>query len=216
AGTYTLAESQPAGFNQGKNTPGTPANGTANGDVISGIVVGGGSLVGYNFGELITAAGLTLSLTKTADKATYAPGESATYTYTVRNTSAVTEDGVNVIDDNATPNNAADDFVVATGLTLASGESRTFQVTRPLPIPLTTMVNGQAVDAGTLAVEQLASGDYKVTFVQSQKNANDTRYGTGATPATGWNKSRGFNALVGSDEATFQFTDATGKVVLAF
>ncbi|QJW98249.1 SdrD B-like domain-containing protein [Frigoriglobus tundricola] len=51
AGTYTITEAPPAGYTQGATAPGTPTDGTANGDVISGVVVGSTALVGYNFGE---------------------------------------------------------------------------------------------------------------------------------------------------------------------
>ncbi|QEG31300.1 Serine-aspartate repeat-containing protein D precursor [Gemmata obscuriglobus] len=52
AGTYTVTEAQPAGYGQGQNTPGTPANGSVTGDVIGGIAVTGTALTGYNFGEI--------------------------------------------------------------------------------------------------------------------------------------------------------------------
>ena len=40
---------------------------------------------------------------------------------------------------------------------------------------------------------------------------------TNANAATGWgSKGHKFSDLTGSDEATFQFTDKTGKVVLSF
>jgi hypothetical protein len=50
-GTYTVTETQPTGYMQGTNTPGTPINGTVNGDVISGIAVTDTCLTNYNFGE---------------------------------------------------------------------------------------------------------------------------------------------------------------------
>jgi uncharacterized repeat protein (TIGR01451 family) len=50
-GTYALVETQPAGFNDGRDTPGS-AGGVASGDTISGIVLGAASnAVGYLFGE---------------------------------------------------------------------------------------------------------------------------------------------------------------------
>ena len=51
AGTYTVSQSQPAGWGQGQTRAGT-AGGTVSGDLISGIVLGGGvDATGYTFGE---------------------------------------------------------------------------------------------------------------------------------------------------------------------
>ena len=51
-GTYTITETAPSGYFQGKNTAGT-AGGTVSGDVISGIaLVSGTSASGYNFANI--------------------------------------------------------------------------------------------------------------------------------------------------------------------
>lgn len=50
-GTYSVVETQPAGFSDGRDTPGS-AGGAASGDTISGIVLGAASnATGYLFGE---------------------------------------------------------------------------------------------------------------------------------------------------------------------
>jgi len=51
-GTYTITETQPAGFLDGKDTQGTPGNGTAGNDVFVGIMLASGvNGVNNNFGE---------------------------------------------------------------------------------------------------------------------------------------------------------------------
>ncbi|OWK41907.1 Fibronectin type III domain protein [Fimbriiglobus ruber] len=59
-GGYTVTETQPSGFLQGKDTAGSPASGTVsqNGsqDVVSGITTNGTDLTGYNFAELEPAS----------------------------------------------------------------------------------------------------------------------------------------------------------------
>jgi uncharacterized repeat protein (TIGR01451 family) len=135
AGVYAITESQPAAFAEGTTTPGTPADGSASADLITGITLAGGmNLTGYNFGEQITQAAIDgkLTLTKTADKAVYAPGDTATFTYVVTNTSTVTMDGITIVDDNGTPGVTSDDFTVtpAGGITLAPGQSMTLTASR--------------------------------------------------------------------------------------
>lgn len=52
AGTYTITETQPAGYNDGMDTQGTPGNGTTGNDVFSNIFLGSGvNGVNNNFGE---------------------------------------------------------------------------------------------------------------------------------------------------------------------
>src|SRR5262249_52690380 len=55
AGTYALHESQPNGFFDGKDTPGTPFQATVGNDEFTNIVIPDGQSqngVNYNFGEL--------------------------------------------------------------------------------------------------------------------------------------------------------------------
>jgi LPXTG-site transpeptidase (sortase) family protein len=65
-GTYTLTETQPAGYLDGKDTIGTPGGNTAN-DVFSNIVIGVGTVgTNNNFGEFL-AASLTGNVYHDAD-----------------------------------------------------------------------------------------------------------------------------------------------------
>jgi hypothetical protein len=217
AGTYSITESQPAGFNQGTNTIGT-LGGVVNGDAITGIVVGGNNGTGYNFGETETPAAVTLKLTKTADKSTYAPGDTITYTYVVTNTSQLPMSNVVVTDDNATPGMTSDDFTVGTVASLASGASQTFTATRTAPTPSATIprpIFSGSTLVGYMYTDILPSGDVRATFVES-RSINDNVYGTSATPATGWSKGHKYSDLVGSDHAQFLFDDANGQNVLQF
>jgi hypothetical protein len=217
AGTYSITEAQPAGFNQGTNTFGS-LGGIVNGDAITGIVVGGNNGTGYNFGETETPAAVTLKLTKTADKSTYAPGDTITYTYVVTNTSQLTMSNVVVTDDNATPGMTSDDFTVGTVASLASGASQTFTASRVAPTPSgmspTPLFSGGTL-VGYMYTDVLPSGDVRATFVES-RSINDNVYGTSATSATGWAKGHKFADLVGSDHAQFLFDDASGQNVLQF
>ena len=56
AGTYKVTETQPAGYNQGTDAPGTAGGSavqTATNDVVSGVALGAGQLsTGYSFGEV--------------------------------------------------------------------------------------------------------------------------------------------------------------------
>jgi uncharacterized repeat protein (TIGR01451 family) len=58
-GSYTIAETQPVGFNEGKDTAGSLGGNISVKDVTSAITLGGGQVgVNYNFGE-VNPAGLT-------------------------------------------------------------------------------------------------------------------------------------------------------------
>src|SRR5262249_9254224 len=71
----------------------------------------------------------------------------------------------------------------------------------------------QRADGGELTTEVLSNGNIKVTFIQCPCT-NDNSYGANAL---GWgDKGHKFNDLVGSDQATFQFKNGAGQVVLQF
>ena len=56
-GTYTVSESQPGGYLDGKDTAGSPGGGSAGNDVINSITLSSGmSSTGNNFGELLPAS----------------------------------------------------------------------------------------------------------------------------------------------------------------
>jgi len=85
-----------------------------------------------------TAFGLAVesfSFTKSVDKTAVVWGDSVTYTYTVSNTSTnngTTIYDVEVWDDNGTPDDPGDDFLVGSIDQLGPRKSATFTVTRRL------------------------------------------------------------------------------------
>ena len=96
AGTYTLTESQPAGYQDGRETAGTSGGNAAVNDVISAIGVGAGNdESGYLFGERTRP---DLVVTKDDGVDTVRPGEEITYTITLRNVGLQQADGVVVSD----------------------------------------------------------------------------------------------------------------------
>lgn len=161
-----------------------------------------------------------LKLFKSASSTSVTNGQSVTYSYTIQNTGTVAINNITITDDNGTPSDTSDDFIVATIPTLGPLQSQTFTVTKVVNPPtgsqlLCATINGTNSVAGEIITTTLPSGDIQVTFNQSE-SLNDNRYGTGATAATGWTHGHKFNDLVGSDQAEFRFTDGNGKVVLDF
>jgi len=94
-GTYSLIETQPGLYRDGKETAGTSAgNATAVNNQITNIALGSGAAAtGYLFGEHATADAV-VSMTPTS--ATVAPGGTVTITYTVRNRGTGVANGVEV------------------------------------------------------------------------------------------------------------------------
>lgn len=227
AGQYTVSFITPNGFtrtlaNQACNVGGKPADETdsdcdcvAGGDC--GICV---SLPAYNSEDLTIDCGYTgntpcVELTKSAASATALPGSQMTYTYLLHNCGSTLFNDLAIIDDNGTPADFTDDFTVASGISLAPNESKTFTATVILPIPLCAGTGSPPASAGSLDVTVLPSGDFKVVLTQA-RTLNDNAYGTSA-PAAGWGgNSHTFNQLVGSDKAEFRFTNGAGAVVLDF
>jgi uncharacterized repeat protein (TIGR01451 family) len=101
-GSYTVSETQPTGFTDGKDATGT-AGGTvaATGDQIGGIqLTSGAAATGYRFGErAATMAPADLVLTRTPSSATVAPGGRVTLTYTLRNAGPATATAAAVLVD---------------------------------------------------------------------------------------------------------------------
>ncbi|MEN6545485.1 MAG: SdrD B-like domain-containing protein [Armatimonadia bacterium] len=170
-----------------------------------------GNSIGLDFGYVTVAPSVTLE--KKADVTEIDPNKSVTYTYTVKNTGGLTLNNVVVKDDNATPNDTSDDFVVGTIPSLAPGAQAVLTQTKIPPVPVCDVIDGTTIGAGYLAAEVLANGDVKLTFVESRA-INDNTYGN---TASGWgSKGHTFNNLVGSDKAQFRVTDANGNVVMEF
>jgi len=116
-GTYTITETQPAGFFDGRDTQGTPGNSSPGNDVFGSIGLAAGvNGVDNNFGEIaINRAINVVKLTNGTDNdAAPGPvvmvGSTVTFTYVVTNAGNVALGGVTVVDDNGTPGVPADDF----------------------------------------------------------------------------------------------------------
>lgn len=94
-GVYTITETQPAGYADGKDTIGS-LGGTVGNDIFSGVVLAPGAAgVNYNFGELLP---VDLAITKTANPTSVAPGAPVVYTLTVKNLGTAPASGVAVQD----------------------------------------------------------------------------------------------------------------------
>jgi uncharacterized repeat protein (TIGR01451 family) len=82
-GAYQIVQTQPAGFADGDETVGDAGGSAAINDVFSGIVLAGGvDASGYLFGELGAS---DMVATKTDSLTSARPGQTITYTITVRN-----------------------------------------------------------------------------------------------------------------------------------
>ena len=157
----------------------------------------------------------TLTLIKTAVPTQANPGQPVTYYYAVTNTGYVTVNNINISDDNGTPADPSDDFVVnATPFSLTPGQGLLFAIPH-ISEPLCISGTGGSIPAGTLTVNVLPNGDVEVFYMQS-RTIGDNTYGTGAV---GWPPGPGaqqLTDLANNDYATFQFTDCKTNVVLKF
>ncbi len=156
----------------------------------------------------------SISLTKTADKATVLPGQSVTFSYAVTNTGMMPLSNIAIVDDNATPGFTADDFTVGTIASLAPGQGAVLTATKFLPLAMCMNVNGTNMIVGSLVTSILPNGDVKVIYRQSRTVVDNT-YGTPSV-AAGWKNGHTFSDLTGSDKAQFTFYDTNGTVVLDF
>jgi hypothetical protein len=183
-----------------------------------GILASGQNRSDFDFGYVATAPGF--SLVKTANKSTASYGEAITYTYVVNNSGSQALANVVLKDDNGTPSDAADDFVLSNPSgdavnpgSLDPGEAWTYTKTLTPTITLgANNVNGYTGPAGQLSYQTLGNGDIRVTYRQSA-NVNDNTYGTGVS--SGWS-SHTFSDLTGSDKAGFELKDKNGATVMKF
>jgi hypothetical protein len=124
-GTYTIRETQPTGYVDGKDTQGTPGTGTTGNDVFSNIALSQNvNGQNNNFGEIAPAPAVAIvKKTNGTDNDTgtgpkVAVGSTVTWTYVVSNTGNVALSSVAVTDDKAGP-------VTCPATTLAVGASMT-------------------------------------------------------------------------------------------
>jgi hypothetical protein len=151
-----------------------------------------------------------ISIKKSANVSTAKCSDQVTYSYVVTNTGNTVLTNISVIDDNATPSYAGDDFVVASNVTLQPGQSQTF--TRTVMLPVTHNDNNGY--SHLLVTKVLPTGDIQVTFLEDS-SLIDNSYGQASSPDWG---SYGNSLLnhIGQDSAEFQFVDGAGNVILDF
>ncbi len=173
-------------------------------DTFAGAVV----KVCYNYTPKETPC--CVQLTKKASKSEIVGGAAVTYVYAVTNCGNSAISNVQIKDDNGTPGNTADDFVVGTIESLAGGRGQTFTNTLIPVQPLCGILNNLPAVIGSLSGVVLPNGDVKVTYLQSTA-LNDNTYGTGSIDwAVG---AHPFSKLTGSDKAQFAFYNGAGGKV---
>ncbi|MBI3157524.1 MAG: hypothetical protein HYZ20_19260, partial [Burkholderiales bacterium] len=174
-----------------------------------------------------------IMLVKDAEPTSIDPFEPVTYTYSVYNTGALPLLITSLKDDNATPLDPSDDFD-PTPILQGAGDAHPganvgdldgdglldltevwkYSETVILPVTLTTTINGTSIDSGSIVVQQLASGDYRITFLQSTA-INDNNYAASGD-APDWDRSHTFSNLTNSDKAGFELKNADGTTVMKF
>ena len=189
-GTYTIAETQPAGYLDGKDTQGTPGTGTAGNDVFANIALSQGvNGRNNNFGEQLAQPGITLiKKTNGFDNPT-APGRlipagtPVTWTYLVTNigndvlsTIVVTDDKVAAVTCPASTLDPGTNMTCsATGIAVAGQYTNTGTVT--------------AVDAGGAIVTATNADNYfgaaPAISIVTKTNGTDNNVPPGPTIVAG-------------------------------
>jgi uncharacterized repeat protein (TIGR01451 family) len=164
-GTYSLTETQPAGYAQGKNSAGS-AGGTVDNnltspthDVIASVpLTQGVNSYNYNFGELLAA---DMAVVKSATPTTVLAGGTVVYTLNVSNLGPATAQGVTVQDTLPTGEvfvsanapgwtvTSSAGLVTFAGMTMNSGASSTITVTVKAPATAGTYTNTATVSSTT-------------------------------------------------------------------
>ncbi len=177
--------------------------------------------IDFDFGYVPSAPGFVV--VKTASQPIAAPGEAVTYQYAATLTGSQPISYLQIVDDNATPDYLGDDFspealkcgpanagdVNFDGM-LNAGEVWMYVATLVPPVSMRDIVNGQNIEVGKLITQTLATGDIRVTYIQST-GLNDNSYGVNTV---GWTRDHKFGDLTGAEKVQFRFTDRTGRVVL--
>jgi hypothetical protein len=105
AGTYTVRETQPAGWNDGGEKAGSKGGTVTNDQIAAIVLVAGDNAVNYDFFEVPQAPGITVvkkinnADANTAPGVVVAAGSTMAITYDVKNTGNVALSGVKVTDD---------------------------------------------------------------------------------------------------------------------
>ncbi len=158
-GTYTVSETQPAGYSEGTNTVGSQG-GAITGDQISNIQIPDATEAsGYNFGEVKTD---DLAITKTVNETTAKFGDKLIYTIDVTNNGPNDAAGVTVTDtlpaDLTYVSNAAQpgwtaslngNVLTWTSPTLAAGARAEFTVIATAPSKVESVTNPADVTSQT-------------------------------------------------------------------
>jgi hypothetical protein len=235
SGTYKVAVEQPAGFLATAKDQGTDDaqdsdidSNTLKTDLIT-IAPGEQNLsVDAGFYKVNPTPGIAIN--KDADQAFVAPNTPVTFTYYVSNTGGVALSNITVVDDNATPDFAGDDFnptakLGANGKNIGDldddnqldpNEVWKYEAKVIPPVKMTVTIGSTVYDSGTLTYTTLANGDIRVTYLQSN-NFNDNTYGTSSD--AGWaaiGKVHKFSDLTNSDKAGFEIKNGNGNVLFKF
>ena len=152
-----------------------------------------------------------VQLTKDVDVSEVEWGSEVTYTYTVKTTGSQTVYDVTIMDDNGTPGDTTDDFLVGFVDILNPGDVRVFTVTKTLTPDCELGCDG-SVTPGSLVVETLPNGDIKIVYTQSPDIVDNT-YGANSV---GYGKLIDFKSRLSSDKAEFSVTNGDGAEVLHF
>ena len=183
-GTYQVAEAQPAGYDDGKDTPGT-AGGTGGDDVITSITLGAGVVAtDYVFGEHPQTFA-DVSIVKAASTPQVATGGVATYTLTVTNNGPDAAEDVVVTD--TVPTGLTPVTATGTDWTCTiTGQTITCTIADPVasgvsPAPLTVTATVTAT-AGT-TVRNVASVTSSTTDRIPDNNSDDADITVSTTPA---------------------------------
>ena len=190
-GTYTISETQPAGYVDGRDTVGTLFGGTAGNDVIAAVTIptgGNASGTSYSFGERETA---DVSIAKTDSVDPVTPGAALAYTLTVTNNGPSVASGVSVSDplpvgttfvsviaggwNCTTPSAGSAGDVVCSTSTLAIGavSTITVQVTvDPTLVSGAVLTNAVAVSTTTIDPKPDNNRDVEPTHVATAGTAD--------------------------------------------
>ncbi|MBM4069789.1 MAG: choice-of-anchor E domain-containing protein [Planctomycetes bacterium] len=157
-GTYTITETQPAGYAEGPNNIGTPGGQTATNQFF-GIALGMGIQgTDNNFGELQPA---DMAIVKTVSSSTVQIGATFTYTLNVSNLGTGPAQNVSVTDTLPTgvtyvgatgagwTITVSNGVITATRSGMAAGESSVITITAKAPLAVGTFINVSTVTSST-------------------------------------------------------------------